>query len=66
VLHIAWQTQDGVDGQHMISLLYRDYLALASAGKAAQIYTIQAIISLSEVKVEEADNGRGMSYSKLP
>lgn len=44
----------------MISLLYRDCLVLASAGKAAQIYTVQAIIGLSEVRVEEVDNGRGM------
>ena len=44
----------------MISLLYRDCLVLASAGKASQIYTVQAIIGLSEVRVEEVDNGRGM------
>jgi hypothetical protein len=44
----------------MISLLYRDCLVLASIGKAAQIYNIQAIIGLSEVRVEEVDNGRGM------
>jgi hypothetical protein len=44
----------------MISLLYRDCLVLASTGRAAQIYTVQAIIGLSEVKVEEVDNGRGI------
>lgn len=46
----------------MISLLYRDCLVLASAGKPAQIYTVQAIIGLSEVKVEEVDNGRGIPF----
>ncbi len=60
VLHITWQTRDGVDGKHMISLLYRDCLVLASAGRAAQVYTIQATIGLNEVRVEEVDNGRGM------
>jgi len=52
----------------MISLLYRDCLVLAIAGKAAQIYTVQAIISLNEVRVEEVDNGRGMPclLIKLP
>jgi hypothetical protein len=44
----------------MISLLYRDCLVLANTGRAAQIYTVQAIIGLSEVKVEEVDNGRGI------
>lgn len=50
----------------MISLLYRDCLVFASAGKADQVYTIHAIIWLSEVRVEEADNGRGMQYSDSP
>lgn len=43
----------------MVSLLYRDCLCLAAAGKVDQIYTIQACISLDNIKVEEADNGRG-------
>lgn len=43
----------------MVSLLYRDCLCLATAGKVDQIYTIQACISLDNIKVEEADNGRG-------
>lgn len=63
VLHIAWQIRDGVDGQYMISLLYRDCLIFASAGKADQIYSVHAIIGLSEIRVEEADNGRGIACS---
>jgi hypothetical protein len=63
VLHIVWQTRDGVDGQYMISLLYRDCLVLASAGKADQMYSVHAIIGLNEVRVEEADNCRGMPSS---
>ena len=43
----------------MVCLLYQDVLCLASAGKADQIYNIQAAISLASVKVEEVDNGRG-------
>jgi hypothetical protein len=46
----------------MITLLYRDCLVLASAEKAAQVYTVQAIIGLSDVRVEEIDNGRGMLF----
>jgi hypothetical protein len=64
VLHVTWQTRDGVDGQYMISLLYRDYLILATATKSDQRYAIQASIALNEARVEEADNGRGM-YSHV-
>jgi hypothetical protein len=46
----------------MISLLYRDCLVLASAGKADQIYSVHAIIGLNEVRVEEADNCRGIPF----
>lgn len=59
VLHVCWQTQDGVMGQYMICLLYRDLLCLATASRVDQIYTIHACIGLQSIKVEEADNGRG-------
>ena len=59
VLHASWQTKDGVDGQYLICILYRDYLVLALAAKAEQTYAIQACIGLSGLRVEEVDNGRG-------
>jgi hypothetical protein len=59
VLHICWQTRDGVDGQYMICLLYRDFLLLASALRTDQIYTVQACIGVSELRIEDIDNGRG-------
>ena len=60
VLHVSWQTRDGVDGQYLICLLYRDFLILASATRTDQVYTIQACIGLCELSIEEVDNGRGM------
>lgn len=60
VLHVCWQTQDGVMGQYMICLLYHDLLCLATASRADQIYTIHACIALQSIKVQEADNGRGI------
>ncbi|CCU76289.1 hypothetical protein BGHDH14_bgh03224 [Blumeria hordei DH14] len=60
VLHVSWQTQDGVDGQNLICLLYRDYLLLASTPNFDQVYNVQACIELSEVSIEESDNGRGL------
>lgn len=58
-LHVCWQTREGVDGQYMVCLLYKDSLCLATASRTEQLYTIQACISLSTIKIEEADNGRG-------
>lgn len=60
VLHVAWQTKSSVTGQYMICLLYRQYLLLATTGKSEQVYEIQASIGLSDIKIEDADNGRGM------
>ncbi|KAI3328870.1 Dbl homology domain-containing protein [Xylariaceae sp. AK1471] len=65
-LHVCWQTRDGVTGQYMVSLLYRDCLCLATTSKVDQIYTIQACISLDSIKVEEADNGRGLQCHTAP
>ncbi|SPN96899.1 uncharacterized protein DNG_00418 [Cephalotrichum gorgonifer] len=59
-LHVCWNTKDSIEGQYMVCLLYQDVLCLASAGKADQIYTIQAAISLASAKVEEVDDGRGL------
>jgi hypothetical protein len=66
VLHVSWQTRDGVDGQYMICLLYRDFLILASAIRNDQTYTIQACIGLCELSVEEVDNGKGIFTSNRP
>ena len=60
-LHVCWPSKKGIEGQYMVFLLYKDVLSIASAGKADQIYTIQAVINMASVKVEEVDDGRGMS-----
>ncbi|KAK4129595.1 hypothetical protein N657DRAFT_86481 [Parathielavia appendiculata] len=59
-LHVCWQTKEGVSGQYMVALLYREWFCLATAGRIDQIYTIRACIALGNIKVEEADNGRGL------
>lgn len=43
----------------MVSLLYKDRLCLATTDKCNQKYYIQLCIGLSEVRLEEVDNGRG-------
>ena len=67
-LHVCWQSNSGVNGQYMVTLLYKHCLVLATASKTDktdQIYTIQACISLDSVRIEEADNGRGMFPTPL-
>lgn len=59
VLHGCWQSREGVQGQYLVALLYKDWLCMASASRVDQIYTLQACIPLSQAKVEAVDNGRG-------
>ncbi|KAL8403654.1 hypothetical protein RB594_008780 [Gaeumannomyces avenae] len=66
VLHLCWQTKDTVTGQYLICLLYRDWLCIAAAGRADQIYTILLCIELANLKVEDADNGRGIQCHTAP
>ncbi|KAI1631555.1 hypothetical protein F4809DRAFT_162956 [Biscogniauxia mediterranea] len=65
-LHVCWQTREGVSGQYMVSILYRDCLCLATASKVDQIYTIQACISLDSIRIEDVDNGRGLQCHTAP
>ncbi|KAM5356237.1 hypothetical protein ACJ41O_002883 [Fusarium nematophilum] len=66
LLHVSWQTEDSVEGQYMICLLYRDVLCLASGGKFDPIYTVLACIDLHGTKIENADNGRGLQCYLAP
>ncbi|KAL2165184.1 hypothetical protein VTH06DRAFT_480 [Thermothelomyces fergusii] len=59
-LHVCWQTRDGVSGQYMVAVLFRDWLCLATAGMSDQIYTIRVCAALGNIRVEEVDNGRGL------
>jgi hypothetical protein len=61
-LHVCWQTKDGIDGQYMVALLYREWLCLAVASRFEQIYTVQACINVTTAKLEDVDNGRGRRH----
>jgi hypothetical protein len=50
----------------MVALLYREWLCLATASRADQIYTIQACIALANINVEDVDNGRGRVQVNTP
>ncbi|KFZ11915.1 hypothetical protein V501_04491 [Pseudogymnoascus sp. VKM F-4519 (FW-2642)] len=66
VLHVAWQTKNGVDGQHMITLFYRDCLVLATVEKLESVYNVGAIIFFNDIRIEEADNGKGIQCHTAP
>ena len=55
-----------MNGQYMVALLYREWFCLATASRVDQVYAIQACIALSNVKVEEVDNGRGENANGNP
>ncbi|KAF3017465.1 hypothetical protein E8E14_009704 [Neopestalotiopsis sp. 37M] len=65
-LHICWQTRGGAEGQYMVCLLYKECLCLATSSRSDQLYTIQACIGLNTIKIEEADNGRGLQCHTAP
>ncbi|KAI3397878.1 hypothetical protein diail_10279 [Diaporthe ilicicola] len=64
-LHSCWQTTDGIHGQYMVAMLYKDWLCLASASRVDQVYTLQVCIPTSNIKIEAADNGRGTIARRL-
>ena len=43
----------------MLVVLFKSYLLLATPNLGTQKYSITAIISLGDVRVEKPDNGRG-------
>ncbi|KAJ3477631.1 hypothetical protein NLG97_g8791 [Lecanicillium saksenae] len=61
VLHVCWQGTRAVEGMYMICLLYRDVFCIATAGKVDAVYDIKACINIHKAKIEETDDGRGMS-----
>ncbi|KAF7958735.1 hypothetical protein EAE96_002269 [Botrytis aclada] len=72
VLHACWQTQDtvagrNITGQYLIALLYEKFFVLAQpSGTQDEVYAIQACISISELTVEDVDNGKGLQCHTAP
>jgi hypothetical protein len=64
-LHIAYDTNSGIKGEYMVSILYRSSLVLALASKGLATYDVFAVISLINSRLEDSDNGRGMMPDSL-
>ncbi|KAG4029951.1 hypothetical protein MFRU_014g02420 [Monilinia fructicola] len=72
VLYACWQTNDtvtgrNITGQYLIALLYEKFFVLAQiSGKQDEAYSIQACIPISELNVEDVDNGKGLQCHTAP
>ncbi|TGO90356.1 hypothetical protein BPOR_0068g00230 [Botrytis porri] len=72
VLHVCWQTQDtvagrNITGQYLVALMYEKFFVLAQpSGTQDEIYAIQACIPISELTVEDVDNGKGLQCHTAP
>ncbi|KAF7949781.1 uncharacterized protein EAE97_003290 [Botrytis byssoidea] len=66
------KTQDtvagrNITGQYLIALMYEKFFVLAQpSGTQDEIYAIQACIPISELTVEDVDNGKGLQCHTAP
>ncbi|KAF2668519.1 hypothetical protein BT63DRAFT_456161 [Microthyrium microscopicum] len=60
VLHVTFTTNDRVQGQYMISILYRSMLILATLNKTPNSYSIDMSIPLVNASIDTTDNGKGL------
>jgi hypothetical protein len=66
-LHVAWQTpSSGVHGDFLLCALFRSYLVLAHPDKHASTFHVVACIGLENMKIEAADNGKGLQCHTAP
>jgi len=66
VLHVTYETNERIESQYMICILYRSCLLLASANKSFSSIVVDAVISLLNAKIETSDNGNGLQCHTTP
>jgi len=59
VLHVAYRSTHEVLGDFMLCALFKSHLLLASPRPGMSSFEIVAIISINDVHLEKADNGKG-------
>ncbi|MCJ1476449.1 hypothetical protein MMC13_005115 [Lambiella insularis] len=60
VLHVTYSTKHGISGQYMLCALFNSCLIMAAPSHAGRSYAIMASISLADLRIEGADNGKGL------
>ena len=59
VLYVAYQAEREVRGNYMLCASFSSYLLLAQPKPRTSKFEIAAILSLSDLQVDQADSGRG-------
>ena len=62
VLHVAYQSKQGVLGGYTLCALFKSCLILALPINDGRHYKIAASISLTDLRIENADNGKGNAF----
>lgn len=65
VLHVAWQGPTIPVGEYLACLLYKSYLLLARVPKSGDRYDVKFAVNLATARIEEANQGQGISFSEL-
>lgn len=66
VLHVAYQTNDHVEGGYMLCMMFKDYLLLAVPAAGYAMFDIVVTIYLSDAKVVSSQDGKGVLPIALP
>jgi RhoGEF domain len=59
VLHVAYQTSNGVQGGYVLCMMFKDYLLVAAPSTGHSRLDILATIYLSDARVVSTEDGRG-------
>jgi hypothetical protein len=66
-LHVAWQKRDAmIEGEFMAVFLFRSHLLFASAEKGGTHLHVVIAVLLSDVRVESANSGKGLTCYSAP
>jgi RhoGEF domain len=60
VLHVAYQTNNRVEGGYMLCMMFKDYLVVAAPAAGQTKFDILLTVYLSDAKVVSTEDGRGM------
>ena len=62
VLYVAYQSEREIQGNYMLCALFSSYLLLAQPKQGTSKFQVAAILSLSDLQVDQADSGRGEQH----
>ncbi|KAF3389692.1 hypothetical protein DPV78_011493 [Talaromyces pinophilus] len=66
VLHVAYQSPNGITGQYLACILFPGYMVLAKPGSDSRRLALIASIYLSDMTVDSSMNGQGLACLDTP